>query len=104
MNTDAVRDEHIDDTLEQSSESYDVPPELYAILRNKQRLGKKHPDYPKGIAVLLELFHQHEWSVSRVANCVNMSTASLSKLVVADPKLREAVNKSRQRQGMRPLR
>lgn len=134
MDINATHDEHIDNTLEQSSESphaaspislddadadneeviassYAVPPELAAILpkdakghRNKQRLGKKHPDYPKGIAVLLELFHQHEWSISRVATCVNMSTASLSKLVVADPKLKEAVNKSRQRQGMRPLR
>lgn len=89
----------------------EVPADLAAILpydakgrRNKRQLGKKHADYSKGVALLLELFQESELSISITAKKLSMSTGALSKVVVGDKHLVEVVNKLRRSKNLRPLR
>lgn len=88
-----------------------IPKELAAILpvdisgrKNKQQLGKSHPDYSKGIVLLLELFQEEDWAISAVAEKLQISTGSLSKLCIKDPKLKDVINKERQKRSLKPLR
>ena len=89
----------------------EVPADLAAILpydakgrRNKRQLGKKHADYSKGVALLLEVFQESELSISITAKKLSMSTGALSKVVVGDKHLVEVVNKLRRSKNLRPLR
>ncbi len=86
-------------------ETYAPPPELLAILpAARPRIGSRHRDYWRGVQALLDLFLALEGSVSETAARLGLSTGALSRLLLAEPRLRRAVQAQREAQGLRPLR
>ena len=86
-------------------EGYEPPPELCSILPGaKNRLGPKHPDFPRGAQLLLDLLVANGLALADTARTLGISTGQLSKLMESSPDLLTAANKMRTEAGMRPLR
>ncbi|KAK3276215.1 hypothetical protein CYMTET_15701 [Cymbomonas tetramitiformis] len=84
---------------------YAIPPPLQRILPGaKQQIKTKHPDYPTGVALLLDLLQAHDYSIQRTGQALQLSTGKVSKLLLADASLRAAVNRAREARGLKPLR
>lgn len=87
-------------------EGYVAPPELVRILpaQGGQRIKGRHPEFWRGVQLLLDVFVATGCSLSETAGRVGVSTGQLSRLVTGEPELFRAMNALREARGMRPLR
>ncbi|KAI3807101.1 hypothetical protein L1987_23023 [Smallanthus sonchifolius] len=77
-------------------ETYTPPPELLQVLPAKSTIRGSDP--------LLDLIFAVEGSVSDAAKKLGLSTGALSRLILSDDSLRQAVNEFRTSKGMKPLK
>jgi hypothetical protein len=95
-------------------EGYKAPPELMRILPNVakarreregiQQIGAKHPDFVLGLQELLDLLWSVNGSISECAALLGLSTGALSRLIVSDRTVWNAVNNLRISHNLKPLR
>ncbi|KAH9542058.1 hypothetical protein CY35_14G095700 [Sphagnum magellanicum] len=95
-------------------EGYKAPPELMRILPNVtkarreregiQQIGAKHPDFVLGLQVLLDLLWSVNGSISECAALLGLSTGALSRLIVSERTVWNAVNNLRISHNLKPLR
>ncbi|KAJ0950784.1 putative peptide chain release factor class I/class II [Helianthus annuus] len=94
-------------------ETYTPPPELLQILpakstirgsENGPQIGPNNPKFALGMQALLDLIFAVEGSVSDAAKKLGLSTGALSRLILSDDSLRQAVNEFRASKGMKPLK
>ncbi|KAL8261147.1 hypothetical protein R6Q59_025196 [Mikania micrantha] len=94
-------------------ETYTPPPELLQILPAKStirgsdcgpQIGPNNPKFSLGMQALLDLIFAVEGSVSDAAKKLGLSTGALSRLILSDDSLRQAVNEFRTSKGMKPLK
>lgn len=94
-------------------ETYTPPPELLQILPTKStirgsecgsQIGPNNPKFSLGMQALLDLIFAVEGSVSDAAKKLGLSTGALSRLILSDDSLRQAVNEFRTSKGMKPLK
>ena len=90
-------------SIKYDTSSSDVK-KVLPMKRNKQRLSPKHPEYSAGLAILLELLQEENWSIKDTANKLHMSTSALSKMILKDYELKAVVNRARQKNDMKPLK
>eukprot|EP01018_Ginkgo_biloba_P023100 Gb_31325 [translate_table: standard] len=94
-------------------ETYKPPSELVRILPAKaaikgadsgQRIGPNNANFVLGVRALLDLMLAVEGSVSEAAKPLGLSTGALSRLILSDDALRQAVNELRASKGLKQLR
>lgn len=94
-------------------ETYTPPPELLQVLPPKStirgsnsgpQIGPNNPKFVLGMQALLDLIFAVEGSVSDAAKKLGLSTGALSRLILSDDSLRQAVNEFRASKGMKPLK
>lgn len=94
-------------------ETYTPPPELLQVLPTKStirgsecgpQIGPNNPKFVLGMQALLDLIFAVEGSVSDAAKKLGLSTGALSRLLLSDDSLRQAVNEFRTSKGMKPLK
>ncbi|KAJ9559956.1 hypothetical protein OSB04_005116, partial [Centaurea solstitialis] len=85
-------------------ETYTPPPELLQILPAKStirgsecgpQIGPNNPKFSLGMQALLDLVFAVEGSVADAARKLGLSTGALSRLILSDDSLRQAVNEFR---------
>ena len=69
-----------------------------------ETVGQRHPAYLPAIAALLDLFVAHDCALRPTAESLGLSSAALSKRLLADEALGQRVNELRRERGLRPLR
>ncbi|PWA82506.1 peptide chain release factor class I/class II, Double-stranded RNA-binding domain protein [Artemisia annua] len=94
-------------------ETYTPPLELLQILPAKStirgsecgsQIGPNNPKFALGMQALLDLIFAVEGSVADAAKKLGLSTGALSRLILSDDSLRQAVNEFRTSKGMKPLK
>ncbi|KAI7737106.1 hypothetical protein M8C21_013314 [Ambrosia artemisiifolia] len=94
-------------------ETYTPPPELLQILPAKStirgsecgsQIGPNNPKFALGMQALLDLIFAVEGSVADAAKKLGLSTGALSRLILSDDSLRQAVNEFRASKSMKPLK
>ncbi|KAH6828326.1 Class I peptide chain release factor [Perilla frutescens var. hirtella] len=93
-------------------DTYIPPLELVQILPTKStirldkgpQIGPNNPKFALGMQALLDLIFAVEGSVSEAAKKLGLSTGALSRLILSDDSLRQAVNEFRVDKGMKPLK
>ncbi|KAI3763063.1 hypothetical protein L1987_53513 [Smallanthus sonchifolius] len=94
-------------------ETYTPPPELLQVLPAKStirgsdrgpQIGPNNPKFVLGMQALLDLIFAVEGSVSDAAKKLGLSTGALSRLILSDDSLRQAVNEFRASKGMKSLK
>ncbi|KAK9073441.1 hypothetical protein SSX86_007765 [Deinandra increscens subsp. villosa] len=94
-------------------ETYKPPPELLQILPAKStirgsdcgpQIGPNNSKFASGMQALLDLIFAVDGSVSDAAKKLGLSTGALSRLILSDDSLRQAVNEFRTTKGMKPLK
>ncbi|XP_071689957.1 uncharacterized protein [Rutidosis leptorrhynchoides] len=94
-------------------ETYTPPLELLQILPAKStirgsecgpQIGPNNPKFALGMQALLDLIFAVEGSVFDAAQKLGLSTGALSRLILSDDSLRQAVNEFRASKGMKPLK
>nr|XP_043636194.1 uncharacterized protein LOC122607309 [Erigeron canadensis] len=94
-------------------ETYSPPPELLQVLPPKStirgsecgpQIGPNNPKFALGMQALLDLIFAVEGSVADAAKKLGLSTGALSRLILSDDSLRQAVNEFRASKGMKPLK
>ncbi|XP_047978144.1 uncharacterized protein LOC125220066 isoform X2 [Salvia hispanica] len=93
-------------------ETYVPPPELVQILPTKStirldkgsQIGPNNPKFALGMQALIDLIFAVGGSVSDAAKKLGLSTGALSRLILSDDSLRQAVNEFRVEKGMKPLK
>lgn len=85
---------------------FEAPPELVRILpaQGGQRIKGRHPEFWRGVQVLLDVFVATDCALGETAALVGVSTGQLSRLVSSEPELFRVFNALREERGMRPLR
>lgn len=85
---------------------YRPPDTLTALLGGKrsQRIGPRHPAYPRGVQDLLDLLTACDGAIGAAAERIGVSTGALSRLILRDGHLTAAVNRLRDANGLHPLR
>lgn len=84
-------------------ETYIPPPELVQILPAKStirldkgpQIGPNNPKFAMGMQALIDLIFAVEGSISEAAKKLGLSTGALSRLILSDDSLRQAVNEFR---------
>jgi hypothetical protein len=81
------------------------PPDWFVRLRDSGRLGAKTPipDALAAIALMLDVLASVDWSISKAAAAMGLSTAGLSQALARDDKVWASVNQHRTACGLRPL-
>ncbi|CAI9267160.1 unnamed protein product [Lactuca saligna] len=94
-------------------ETYTPPPELLQVLPPKStirgsdcgpQIGHNNPKFVLGMQALLDLIFAVDGSVADAAKKLGLSTGALSRLILSDDSLRQAVNEFRVSKGMKPLK
>jgi hypothetical protein len=67
------------------------------------RISHRNRDYPLAVGAVLDAIHLCEGRLKESGSLLGVSTAQLSKFLVADPKLQAAVNDLRRKSGLNPL-
>ncbi|MCC6748944.1 MAG: peptide chain release factor-like protein [Deltaproteobacteria bacterium] len=84
-------------------QGYAPPPELLALLA-ASRSSVTRETHLRALQGLLDLFAALNGSVRDTAERLGVSTASLSRLLLADPQVTATVNRLRAELGLHPLR
>ena len=77
---------------------------LSRVKRKKLMINPSHEDFPTLLAEALDRVAVMQHDVSAAAEALGVSTSQLLKLIKHEPEALDALNKTRQALGMRPLR
>lgn len=66
-------------------------------------INPKNPRYPAVVALVLDVLRAMQWSVSRTAVALGLSSSALTRFLYDDPALWTKVNDVRKQLGMKPL-
>jgi hypothetical protein len=64
----------------------------------------KHPEFPVWVARVLDVFASHGWQAGETARALKTSTNHFSRGVLSDDRVLRAVNRERERLGLRALK
>ena len=82
------------------------PPAVYEKYRRPGggiEISRRSPDYPVLLAVVLDAIAACEGNLRGTTTLLRLKTAQLSKFIVSERKLLDAVNRIRHEAGLRPL-
>jgi hypothetical protein len=68
------------------------------------RINPKNPKYAAAVAEVLDVLRAMQWSLSRAAVMLGVTTSALTRFLHDDPAVWEKVNRVRADLGMKPLR
>ncbi len=86
-----------------SLDDYACPPEVASLL-SRRGPSVKHRDYPAAVQALLDLFAAAGCSVRDAAAAAGVTSAAMSRALVADESLHRVVNELRAGAGLKPLK
>lgn len=82
--------------------NYRVPEWLAAY--GGLHINQKNPRYSAAVAEVLDVIKAMQWSISRAAVMLGLTTSALTRFLHDDPSLWTHVNQTRSSLGMKPLR